>query len=317
MDNNLMDNNLMDMDNIYKIVDKLIDDLPDELKNTSNPIEIDLVLDGGVFNGSYLTGALFFIKEMEKRNYIKIKRISGCSIGALVGFLYFIDGLDLVTKFYDIIIKHFKKTCNFEIYKDLKKHLNGRIPLDVCKKVNKKLFITYNNIQTGLKKVKSVYKTEDEIIDTIIRSSFFPYLIDGNIANKDKYIDGFNPYIFKPRNKRRILFMDLSGLDKFTNILNIKNEKTNFYRILSGILDIHIFLTKQTETFMCSYVDEWNYSNKIRLYIRLIIEQIICYMSYLVILFKKYMTTNYNDNYNIISKLLYDILFLLIHKYCL
>ena len=51
---------------------KLIENLPDDLKNSKTPLRLDLVLDGGVFNGSYLVGALYFLKEMEKRNYIKI-----------------------------------------------------------------------------------------------------------------------------------------------------------------------------------------------------------------------------------------------------
>jgi predicted acylesterase/phospholipase RssA len=61
------------------------------------------VLDGGVFNGSYHVGALYFLKEMERRNYIKINRISGCSVGSIVAFLYYIDSLDLMPKLYEII----------------------------------------------------------------------------------------------------------------------------------------------------------------------------------------------------------------------
>ena len=99
----------------FEIIDRLIDDLPDHLKDPNNPLEIDLVLDGGAFNGSFLTGALFFLKEMEKRNFIKIKRISGCSIGSCVGFLYLIDCLDLNITLYNDVIQHFKK--NYNLYK--------------------------------------------------------------------------------------------------------------------------------------------------------------------------------------------------------
>ena len=70
-------------------VTKLIENLP--IKDKC--ISIDLVLDGGLFNGSYLLGGLLFLKEMEKRGMVKIKRISGCSIGSLVGFLFMIDKL--------------------------------------------------------------------------------------------------------------------------------------------------------------------------------------------------------------------------------
>mgnify|MGYP003840060669 CR=1 FL=1 len=45
------------------------------MKNRKTPLVIDLVLDGGIFNGSYLIGALYFLKEMEKKKYIKINEL--------------------------------------------------------------------------------------------------------------------------------------------------------------------------------------------------------------------------------------------------
>ena len=53
--------NNMNID-IDHYVSKLIDNLPDTIKNKTQ--NIDLVLDGGVFNGSYLVGILYFLKEM-------------------------------------------------------------------------------------------------------------------------------------------------------------------------------------------------------------------------------------------------------------
>ena len=76
---------------ISEYVNKLIENLPNEMKTNKLPLKLDIVLDGGVFNGSYLIGALYFLKEMEKRNYIYIERVSSCSIGSIVGLLYFID----------------------------------------------------------------------------------------------------------------------------------------------------------------------------------------------------------------------------------
>jgi hypothetical protein len=311
----------MDNKYVFKIINTLIDELPNEVKNSENPIEIDLVLDGGVFNGSYLIGAVYFLKEMEKRNFIKIKRISGCSIGSLIGFLYLIDKLDIVTELYKVFITNFKKNYNFENLKNLQKYLFEKIPhnTDICSLINNKLFIKYNNIQTGVQIVKCKYKNINDIMRTIIRSGFFPYLIDGNLAHENKYVDGFNPYFFKQKPNRKILFLDLSGADKFTYILNIKNEKTNLYRILSGILDIHIFLTKKTETFMCSYVNEWGYLNKSRYFIRFFLEKIICFISYFIVLIKKYIDYHLIDTitYKIITNLVYDTLIIFIKKYCI
>ena len=100
---------------IDEYINKLIENLPDEIKNRKEPETIDLVLDGGVFNGSYHIGALYFLKEMERRKYIKINRISGCSVGSIVAFLYFIDGLDLMPKLYDIISNEFKNKLQLSI----------------------------------------------------------------------------------------------------------------------------------------------------------------------------------------------------------
>jgi hypothetical protein len=304
---------------ILKIIHTLIEELPDDIKNTETPLELDLVLDGGVFNGSYLIGALYFLKEMEKKRLIKVKRISGCSIGALIGFLYLINKLDIVSELYNIFIENFKKNYNFEIYKDLKKYLSNIIPDDVCNKIKNRLFIKYNNIQTGLQKVKCKYKNENDLFDTIVRSGFFPYLIDGNIVHQNKYLDGINAYFFKEKPNRKILFLDLSGPDKFTYMLNIKNEKSNLYRILYGILDINIFFTKNYETFMCSYVNEWGYISKTRHYFRFLLEKIICFISYFIVLIKKYIDSQLMNtiSYKIMTNLVYDILIILIKKYCL
>ena len=305
---------------INKIINILKHNLPDSLKDTNKPFIIDLVLDGGTFNGSYLIGALFFLKEMEKRNYIKIDRISGCSIGSLLGFLYFIDSLDLGIILYEKFYKNFKENCNLEIYKNLNLYLKDRIPYDICNKINKKLFIKYNNIKKGSQKVKSVYKNEDEIIDFIIRSSFFPYILDGNFVYKQKYFDGCNPYIFKKRSDRKIIFLDLCGIDKLSYALNIKNENKNFHRILNGLVDIYMFYIKETETSMCSCVNDWNYFNKTRFYIRVLLEKIVYYIIYFLFITQKYMSNNKYTNhiiYKILEKIMYDIFIIIINKYCI
>lgn len=302
---------------INEYVNKLIENLPDNIKNCKEPEKIDLVLDGGIFNGSYLVGALYFLKEMEKRNYIKIDRISGCSIGSSVAFLYFIDALDLMPQLYNIVNNEFRNSYRINTLKDLKKHLNDRIPDDICKKVNGKLFITYNNIKKGTKSVKSVFKNVDEIINTIIKSSFIPYLIDGNVLYENKYIDGMNPFIFKDCDKK-ILFLDLFGNDKIGNLLNVRNEKTNFHRILSGLLDIHSFFIKQSNTSMCSYVNDWGYSNKCFYYIKLIIERFCIYFIKLFIFLKNRIPDEFREMviYKIFSKVSNDIFIVLLESYC-
>jgi predicted acylesterase/phospholipase RssA len=305
---------------INKIIDIFIDNLPDHFKNTEKPMIIDLILDGGSFNGGYLLGALYFLKEMEKRKYIKIARISGCSIGSLLGFLYLTDNLNCSYDFYNQMCKSFKENLNFQYYKDIiQNFMKNKLSDDVYNKINNVLFIKYNTIKNGTK-IKSYYKNNDEIIETIIRSSFIPYIFDGNILYKEKYFDAINPYIFKKRNNRKIIFLDLSGLDKIQFMFNIKNEKNTLARSLIGLTEIYMFFIKQTDTSICSSVNNWSYYRKIRFYIRYLLEKIIYYIIYFIIFIKKYTNTKYYKHhiiYKILSKLSHDIYIMLIDNYCI
>ena len=304
---------------INKYIEKFIENLPEEFKNNKNPIKLDLVLDGGIFNGSYLIGALYFLKEMEKRNYVKIHRISGCSIGSIVAFVYIIDCLDILELLYDTTLKQLEVNHNLNTVLNLHKLLDSHIPNDVCDKVNNKLYITYTNIQKKRKKVKFIYKTKEEIINTIIKSSYIPFLIDGNLLFENKYIDGINPYIFKIKNDRKILYLNLYGYDKIKYLLNIKNEKTNFHRILSGLLDIHNFFIKQTNTYMCSYINEWNIFDNTHFFIKKIIEKILIYFICIINLLLKNISVKIKDFvlYKILSKITYETYVILLQTYCI
>ena len=88
-----------------------INNLIDNFKSTDynkKKINIDLILDGGAFSGSYLIGSLLYLKQMEKRNYIEVKRISGCSIGSLLSLVYKLDILDTHEKVYKLVKKGLK-----------------------------------------------------------------------------------------------------------------------------------------------------------------------------------------------------------------
>lgn len=304
---------------INDYVIKLIDNLPDDIKHAKEPILIDLVLDGGVFNGSYLVGALYFLKEMEKRNYIKIDRMSGCSVGAIVALLYHMDALELMHQLYEIINKDFRQTYKLQLVKELKKYLAERIPDDIMQKVNHKLYISYHNIKKKCKPVKSTYKDVDELIQTIIKSSYIPCLIDGNLLYEHKYMDGITPYIFPKEPNKKILYLDLYGYDKIGNLFNVRNEKTNFHRILSGLLDIHSFYIKQSSTQMCSYVNDWSLSNVVFNYCKLLIEKCCIYFTYFLVFMKDKIPEQCRHNilYKILSKISQDIFIIILENYCL
>jgi len=304
---------------IQQYVNKLMDNLPNYIKNTDKPLKIDVVLDGGVFNGSYLAGALHFLKEMEKRKYIIVERISGCSIGSIAGFLYAMDRLDLITNLYEEFNKEFKETYSLNIIKYIKGNLMEFSNEENLKKINSKLYITYYNIIKGVKKVKSQYKNWHELSDTLIKSCFFPYLINGNLLYKNKYFDGISPYIFNEQPGRKILYMELFSSDKICGIINIKNEKTNHHRILTGLLDIHNFFIKESRTVMCCYVNEWNLFDKFYYKLKSIFEKFLTYIIYFIVMIKKHVNIEINNTiyYKLISRISYDVFTILLETYCL
>jgi hypothetical protein len=306
---------------ITQYVNKLIDNLPDEMKNKKTPLRLDVVLDGGAFNGSYLLGSLFFLKEMERRNYIIIERISGCSIGSLAGLLYLSDSLDVSIQLYRDIYEHFNEHHNLSKISDLKSLLGNHLLKDICEKVNNKLFINYNNVLNRKKYIKSVFKNSDDLLNTICKSCYIPIITNGNMLYKHKNIDGINPYIFNIVPNKKILYINLIGYDKLGHLLNVKNEKTNFHRILTGLLDIHNFYIKQSNTTMCSYVNDWGITSKFVSYTRTIIERVIVYILYFIIQLKQKLIPYFNIEdtllYKICIKISYDIFIILIDNYCL
>ena len=271
-------------------ISKLVDNIP--LSKKSQREKIDIILDGGLFNGSYLIGALYFLREMEKLQYIEVDKLSGCSIGSLACLLYTADLLDLTTEIYNMAIDQFKKTTHLEVVDDILSKICKKLPSDICERMNGRVFITYYDLKKRKKIVKSKYKNKKEIMDVVKRSCFVPYLIDGNLMHKERYVDGIFPYILPKEEGKRILYLDLLGYDKITHIISVKNEKTNFHRVLSGLLDIHLFYIKQQPTFMCSYVDEWSVARQLYHFIlKKIFEIFVLYNIYFYYLIYKYELT--------------------------
>jgi len=307
---------------IHKYVNKLIKNLPDNLKNSEKPIEMDLVLDSGCFNGSYLAGAIIFLKEMEKRKYIRVDRISGSSIGSFMALIYFIDKLDVIPNMYKITKRNLEKNYNLKSYiKSITEIVNTYVTDEVLTKINGRLFICYNDIKFLQKNVKSIYKSKEELIDTILKSSFLPYLTNGKCLYKKKYVDGLIPYIFEkdPNSKKKILFLHLFSWDKWYGSLNIANEKSNCHRILYGLLDIHSFFIKKSSTQMCSYVDEWNYINIFFYNSRLLVEKIIILILWFFVKIKNIIPNEFKDALvcDFLKNICYELFVIFIKTYCL
>jgi hypothetical protein len=237
-------------------IDKLINTLPVNVKNNTSPLVIDLVLSGGLFNGSYMLGTLLFLKEMEKRNYVKVNRISTCSISCLLGVLYITDKLDTACNHnYKRLFNRFVETKSMHCFLEIRKYINLD-PSDLLK-INNKLYISYYNLRNQKKNTKCYFKTTLVLYDSLIKSCFLPFALNNEVAYKNKYMDGITPHVFKIKNTNvKLLYINVVLCDKVFDLFNVKNEYSNIYRTLIGILDIHKFFLKDfNRTSLCQFVD--------------------------------------------------------------
>jgi hypothetical protein len=282
---------------IQNYIQTLMVNLPNLNPTQKEPI--DIILDGGLFNGSYLIGALLFLKEMEKQNHVQIDRISSCSVGSICAIVYFLDALDLFPEIYSMFLKQFKEQKNLNVFDQCFDKIRQRItcPKEFCKRIHNRVYIAYYDIVKRKKIVKKKFATLEDVFEAVRRSCFVPFIINGNCLYKDRFFDGITPYVF-PKNKSRAglqsaekkaLYLDLLGWDKINYMLSVKNEKTNIHRVLAGLLDIHLFFIKKKCTYMCSYTDQWSlYGFFHKEILKRLFENIIFYLVYVIYLLQQY-----------------------------
>ena len=132
------------------------------------------------------------------------------------------------------------------------------LPDDVISRINGRLYITYYDVTKCEQVIKSNYEDLSDIIRTIRRSCFIPYITMDKLMEENRYIDGGTPYIFnKEFGVNRIYINLLCGMDKIKDAMIIKRDKIVMHRILGGILDVHNFFFKCKKTPMCCYVEDW------------------------------------------------------------
>jgi hypothetical protein len=305
------------------IIETYIQNLILNLPKKDKPEQINLVIDGGIFNGSYLTGALYFLREMETRNYVKINKASCCSISSVCMLLYYINALDIMPELYNILLKQFKEKHDlnaFDACFDKIRRFIGEHTSELLNKINKKLFISYYDVEKGKKIIKKTYKNVDELFETVRKSCFVPFLANGSVVYKKRYFDGVNPYILPLEPNKKTLYIDLLGSDKLNYLMSVKNEKTNFHRILSGLLDIHLFFIKGHDTQMCSYINHWSLYNTVRnRVLKMIIEKLIFYLVYVVFVLKKFIPMELYESiiFKIVSKIIKELYVVLVDSCCL
>lgn len=244
-------------------INKLIENL-DENINYKN---INLIMDGGAFSGSYILGCLYYLKELEKIKKIEVNKVSGCSIGSILCVLYKLNQLNYCVDVYDNIRDYFREKGNLHILRNIVDEINKLMDKHFFEQCNNKIFISYYNIETNTYIIKKKYTSNEDLCESMFKSCYIPFICGSEFFYKGKYIDGLKPYHFK---KGKSLFINLCMNTKCINgMLNIKNEVNNTERIMCGILDIHSFFSKSKSTTMCYYLDNMTYIQKILYFLRL------------------------------------------------
>lgn len=261
------------------------------IKKPAIPYTLDIILEPGSFNGAYEVGGLIFLQELEKNDFFTVDRISGSSIGAFAGFLYFTKNLHKFVNIYEYLRKSFLEKVTLHKLKEVLLELVNNINDEEFKFLQKdKLYISTYDIQKMQQIIKSEYQSREEIVDSILKSCHLPLLINGHIFFEDDgkyYFDGGMPHLFKMREndpKYKMIYLSITTLGKLKRMVNIKGEKSMHGRILEGILDVYTFFHEENETGMTSFVHTWTWRHYARLRIW---HFVMLYMTYNMILFHK------------------------------
>ena len=238
---------------------QFIKNLADNYKIPEKPISIDLILEGGACNIGYMLGSLLLIKELEKRHYYKIERISGCSAGAIMALYYITDTLEDWIHDYKKIRKHFINELNISIVHDILGEKVNNLSDKLFKIYSKdKLYINYRD-KDICSVNKNVYSDKKDLLSAICKSIHIPYFINSEIYY-DECIDGGLPYIFNTRDEKDnpILYVSISNYYLWLKSINIHKERNVYGRLVEGALQTHNFLHHKHSSYICSFINDWS-----------------------------------------------------------
>lgn len=234
-------------------------------KQTQNPLNIDIVLEGGGFGGAYEVGVMLFLRFLENKKHINICRISGVSIGSIVGLLYLTNKLHYYDKYYKKIREDWYKNLEMKSLSIFIKKIVYSLTDEAFENIREnKLFVSYYNLQSKQHITKSIFINKDDLYMTIMKSCHMPLLKSKNLTYTDdsnnNFIDGLYPYIFtkKDRDDNKILYVSINQIQKLRNCVDTRNETDCFSRILHGILHCFDLFKYNKPNEYCSFLDEWS-----------------------------------------------------------
>jgi hypothetical protein len=249
------------------ILRQYINALSVNIKPELLPKELNLIFDSGAVNGLLGIGAALYIHHLEQLNYLKINKISGCSIGSLIAVWYICGCPDKMYNHIDTLFSYYKETKNFFIFEQIVTQVIDELftsDLEMSNRLNGILYINYYDTKKCKQRVISNFKNCAHLKQCIIRSSHIPFLTSNCHKYQGRYIDGIAPYIFPANAKCKNLFIQLIKFTAPLKSLNIKREKNIYSRLIRGVVDTNdFFLNDSTE--LCRYVD---CQTKLHLFVR-------------------------------------------------
>ena len=281
------------------------------------PKDIDIIFDGGAFNGGMGFGIAVYLKELEITHNIKVRRVSGCSIGSIIALSYLIDLKYDINDVFISTCKNFKKTFNLSVFKTHVKKIIYDNLTDDLSSINNKLYITYYDAINYEHIMVCEYENREHLLECLMRSCHIPYITSTVFKYDNKYIDGVAPYIFRD-GERDVLFINMVTYKNYRRTLNIKNEEHINERMIIGVNDINNFFT-MGKSDMCSYYENWSYISILILRLRLLIVFIILWIVDMLIYIKCSLPNNLIEHsimknlYSVSSELYSDFMYKIIN----
>jgi hypothetical protein len=241
------------------------------------PSKVNLIFDSGAVNGLTGIGAALYIHHLAEAQYIKINKISGCSIGSLIAVWYSCGCPDTMYTDIDRLFAYYKANKNFFIFGEVVRKVIYQLFLSDAApaiKLNKRVYINYYDTVKKKQRVVSKFKSRAHLITCILRSSHIPFLTSTTHKYEGRYIDGISPYLFKTRKNCKNLFIQLMTFTSPFKTLNVKREKNIYSRLITGVVATNDFFINDSSK-VCSYV---NCKTKIELYWRMYFCYFILYL---------------------------------------
>jgi hypothetical protein len=203
--------------------------------------ELDLIVSGGGTKFYYLIGIKKAIEMYSKKNILKINRYAGTSSGSMLITLMAcnIDNSSIIN-----VYKQLNKN-NMEL---IKKGLEMLLPKNAHIICSNKVYISVTKLGFPFRnEIISKFSSRQDLIETILCSSSFPYFVNSEFYHKYKnkyYIDGFfsnnTPY-FKDNLRKQLIINPF--LIKYSTFHPFELEPNSHIKYISvGFKDFHKFL---------------------------------------------------------------------------